>query len=131
MRALTNINTEGNKEINKEPTVTDQALFAENNGSYILAKALLEADLTYLSGGLDEPVISNFDDEVLLSSTTLETTYGNNETLKSSSFEIKVHRGHVLKELIQFFVGKDTTSLRGAVVHVTMILPNGKEEVGG
>ena len=128
--SLENINTEGNKEINKEPTVTDQALFAENNGSDILAKALLEAELTYLSGGLDEPVISNFDDEVLLSSTTLETTYGNNETLKSSSFEIKVHRGHVLKELIQFFVGKDTASLRGAVVHVTMILPNGKEEVG-
>ena len=127
--SLENINTEGNKEINKEPTVTDQVLFAENNGSNILANALLEAELTYLDG-LDESVISNFDNEVLLSSTALETTYGNNETLKSGSFEIKVHRGHVLKELIQFFVEKDTTSLRGAVVHVTMILPNSKEEVG-
>ena len=127
--SLENNNTEGTKEINKEPTVTDQVLFAENNGSNILANTLLEAELTYLDG-LDESVISNFDDEVLLSSTTLETTYENNESLKSSSFEIKVHRGHVLKELIQFFTEKDTASLRGAVVHVTMILPNGKEEAG-
>ena len=70
--SLENINTEGNKENNKEPTVTDQVLFAENNGSNILANALLEAELTYLDG-LDESVISNFDNEVLLSSTTLET----------------------------------------------------------
>lgn len=112
---------------NTETADNEQQFFTENDGNDILANALLAAELSFLSNS-DQDVLS-FDDEVFLN--PLDTTGEKSETLQSRLFEIKVHRGHVLEELIQFFVENDsTTELRGAAVHVTMILPNGTEEVG-
>ena len=55
------------------------------------------------------------------------------ETLKSCVLDIKVHRDHVMKELEDIFINEDLQCVRGMIVDVKMILPNGKEvaEDGG
>ena len=54
------------------------------------------------------------------------------DTISLQKLDITVHRGHVLQDLISFFKHYENSSkcMRGAIVHVTMILPNGDKEAG-
>ncbi|KAL3836965.1 hypothetical protein ACJMK2_022367 [Sinanodonta woodiana] len=53
-----------------------------------------------------------------------------NETIGTCVKVIQLHRGHVFKEFIDFFLENSSLDLRGTNIEVEMILPNGQKEAG-
>ena len=50
------------------------------------------------------------------------------KTIPNEIINIKVHRGHVLQELEDYFIANKVKNVRGMDIHIEMILPNGKPE---
>ncbi|KAL3861531.1 hypothetical protein ACJMK2_007560 [Sinanodonta woodiana] len=53
-----------------------------------------------------------------------------NDTIGTCVKVIQLHRGHVFKEFIDFFLENSSLDLRGTNIEVEMILPNGQKEAG-
>ena len=69
-----------------------------------------------------------FENTVTFSPTASSCPFASTENIPQ--LRIKVHRGQVMRELIDFIKNTDCHNFRADIVTVTMVLPNGQEEAG-
>jgi hypothetical protein len=81
---------------------------------------------TLLTEDVDEEILLHVTDEEKRMQQSLLDTF--NETLPNEFVVLKLHRGHVLKELEDFFMNQQF-DMRRQTLQIKMILPNGETEI--
>ncbi len=66
----------------------------------------------------------------LLNNQTDESTITDNNVVQSNTYAVKLHKGHVLKEFMDFVIVNNELDLGHSYIEVEMILPNGVKEAG-